>query len=79
MRQTLVAGNWKMNGSRESIRILLDGIKAGLSDVNSAEMAVCCPSVYISDVCNQLDGTEIAYGGQDISIHDKGAYTGEIS
>lgn len=79
MRQTLVAGNWKMNGSRESIRILLDGIKAGLSDVNSAEMAVCCPSVYINDVCNQLDGTEIAYGGQDISTHDKGAYTGEIS
>ena len=79
MRQTLVAGNWKMNGSRESIRILLDGIKAGAGDVTSAELAVCCPAVYISDVSNQLENTAIAYGGQDISVQDSGAYTGEIA
>jgi triosephosphate isomerase len=79
MRQTLVAGNWKMNGSRESIKTLLDGIKAGAGDVNSAEMAVCCPAVYIGDVSSQLEGTAIAFGGQDISTHGSGAYTGEIA
>ncbi|MGD2119814.1 MAG: triose-phosphate isomerase [Chromatiales bacterium] len=79
MRQTLVAGNWKMNGSRESIKALLDGIKAGLSEVTSAEMTVCCPAVYISDVAEQLAGTSVGYGGQDISVHDSGAYTGEIA
>jgi len=79
MRQTLVAGNWKMNGSRESIKILLDGIKAGIADVNNAEMALCCPAVYINDVSNQLADTSIAFGGQDISVHESGAYTGEIS
>ncbi len=79
MRQTLVAGNWKMNSSRESIKILLDGIKASISDVNNAEMALCCPAVYISDVSNQLEDTPIAFGGQDISVQESGAYTGEIS
>jgi triosephosphate isomerase len=79
MRQTLVAGNWKMNGSRESIKTLLNGIKAGIGDVKSAEMAVCCPAVYIGDVASQLEGTAVAFGGQDISVHDSGAYTGEIS
>jgi len=79
MRQTLVAGNWKMNGSRESIKTLLDGIKAGAADVTSAELAVCCPAVYISDVANQLENTAVAYGGQDIAVQDSGAYTGEIA
>jgi len=79
MRQTLVAGNWKMNGSLESIKSLLDGIKAGAGDVTSAEMAVCCPAVYIDTVSSQLNGTSIAFGGQDISTHESGAYTGEIA
>jgi triosephosphate isomerase len=79
MRQTLVAGNWKMNGSLESIKSLLDGIKAGAGEVTSAEMAVCCPAVYIDSVSSQLKDTSIAFGGQDISTHESGAYTGEIS
>lgn len=79
MRQTLVAGNWKMNGSLESIKSLLDGIKAGAGEVTSAEMAVCCPAVYIDTVSSQLEGTSIAFGGQDISTHESGAYTGEIA
>ncbi len=79
MRQTLVAGNWKMNGSLQSIKSLLDGIKAGAGHVASAEMAVCCPAVYIDTVSSQLEGTSIAFGGQDISTHESGAYTGEIA
>ena len=79
MRQTLVAGNWKMNGSLESIKALLDGIKEGAGDVTSAEMAVCCPAVYIDTVSAQLKDTSIAFGGQDISTHESGAFTGEIA
>ena len=41
MRQPLVAGNWKMNGSLASIESLIQGIKAGLASVTSAELAVC--------------------------------------
>ncbi|MES9845942.1 MAG: triose-phosphate isomerase [Candidatus Sedimenticola sp. PURPLELP] len=79
MRQPLVAGNWKMNGSREGNRELLEGIKAGMGEVNVAEVAVCAPYIYLSDVQAQLNGSAVAWGGQDVSVHASGAYTGEIS
>lgn len=79
MRQPIIAGNWKMNGSRESIKALLDGIKAGMGDVKSAQVAVCAPSIYIADVAEQLKGSNIAFGGQNVSTEEKGAFTGEIS
>ena len=79
MRQPLVAGNWKMNGSRESIKELLDGVKAGMGDVNVAEVAVCSPAIYISDVQQQLEGSAVAWGGQDLSFETSGAFTGETA
>ncbi len=79
MRQPIIAGNWKMNGSRDSIRELLDGIKAGMAEVNLAEVAVCAPYVYLADVEQQLTGTKLAWGGQNLSTEASGAYTGEIS
>jgi len=79
MRQPLVAGNWKMNGSRASVKELLDGLKADIASVTTAEVAVCAPHILLADVQSQLDGTAIAWGGQDISVQDSGAYTGETS
>lgn len=79
MRQVLVAGNWKMNGSRESIRSLLDGVTEGMGDVKSAEVAVCAPAIYIPLVEELLTGSEVAWGGEDLSVHASGAYTGEIA
>lgn len=79
MRKPLIAGNWKMNGSRESIAILLDGLKTGMGDVNTAEVAVCAPSIYIADVQSSLEGSAVTWGGQDVSVQDSGAYTGETA
>jgi triosephosphate isomerase len=79
MRKPLVAGNWKMNGSLESVRTLLDGIKGGVSDVKSAEVAVCPPYVYIPEVQKLLAGSDIAWGGQDLSTESSGAFTGEVA
>ncbi len=79
MRQPLVAGNWKMNGSLASVRELLAGIKEGIAAVTTAEVAVCPPAIYIPETQAQLAGTPIAWGGQDLSVHDSGAYTGEIA
>lgn len=79
MRKPIIAGNWKMNGSRSSIKELLEGIKAGLSDVNSAEVVVCAPAIYLADVSEQLAGSKVAWGGQNLSTEAKGAFTGEIS
>jgi triosephosphate isomerase len=79
MRQPLIAGNWKMNGSRESVEALSDSIKAGIAEVDTAEVAVCAPHIFLGDVQNQLNGTPVAWGGQDISVHESGAYTGETA
>jgi triosephosphate isomerase len=79
MRKPLVAGNWKMNGSLEGIQELLSGIKAGLGEVKNADVVVCPPYVYIPTVQQQLAGTAVAWGGQDLSTESAGAFTGEIS
>ncbi len=79
MRQPLVAGNWKMNGSLDSIKPLVAGIKAGMDAVTTAEMAVCPPCVYISTVAALLEGSAIALGAQDVNDQESGAHTGEVA
>ncbi len=79
MRGKLVAGNWKMNGSLESIRNLMDGIKKGADAVKSTQIAVCPPAVYIPEVAGLAAGTAIAVGSQNICDEDSGAYTGELA
>ncbi len=79
MRQPLVAGNWKMNGTRASVAELLEGIEAGMSAVTKAEVAVCAPAIFLQQVQAELDGSAVSWGGQDVSVHESGAYTGEIS
>ena len=79
MRQPLVAGNWKMNGSQQSVADLLTGLKQGINAVNVAEVAVCPPAVYLSQVSNALSDTPIKWGGQDLCVDNQGAFTGEIS
>ena len=79
MRTPIIAGNWKMNGSRSSIKELLEGIKTGMGDVKSAEVVVCAPAIYLADVSEQLSGSKVAWGGQNLSTEAKGAFTGEIS
>ena len=68
-----------MNGSRESIEILVDGIKAGIGEVGHTEVAVCPPFVYLPQVSSALTGSGIALGSQNVCGQDHGAYTGEVS
>jgi triosephosphate isomerase len=79
MRQPLVAGNWKLNGNRQSIDKLLQGILGGMQDVKKAEVAVCAPYIYIPQVADSLKNSTIKYGAQNVSEYESGAYTGEIS
>ena len=54
MRQILVAGNWKLNGSLDSIKTLVSGITAGAGDAGNTRIAVCPPFVYIPVVADLL-------------------------
>ena len=78
MRQPMVAGNWKMNGSSDSVKELISGIKAGIGEVN-AEVVVCPPFVYIPSVADAISGSGIKLGAQNMCDQDAGAFTGEIS
>lgn len=79
MRKKLVAGNWKMNGSCNNVQSLLFEIKTKIIANASIEVAVCPPTIFIPETQTALQGTSIAWGGQDLSIYDAGAYTGDIS
>ncbi len=79
MRQSLVVGNWKMNGSIQSNQSLLEALKAGMSTVKNSEVAVCPPFIYLQQVSEILKDTAIAWGGQTLSEQDSGAFTGEVS
>jgi triosephosphate isomerase (TIM) len=76
----LIAGNWKMNGSLAAnqalVQAMLDGLK-GLAP--AADMALCAPAPYLAQLQALLQGSPIAWGAQDVSAHEQGAYTGEVS
>jgi triosephosphate isomerase len=78
MRRKLIAGNWKMNGSLAANHALLTGIKAELGQP-SCDVAVCVPAPYLAQCQSELSATPMAWGAQDVSVHEAGAYTGEIS
>ena len=78
MRKKIVAGNWKMHGSLASNAELLQAVKAGVAGM-AAEVAVCVPYPYLDQARKALDGSNVAWGAQDVSEHEKGAYTGEVS
>lgn len=77
MRKPLIAGNWKMHGTKTSIDSLLQNL---LKNANQpVEYTVFPPFVYLEQVQNILSNSHIAWGGQNISNQDAGALTGEIS
>lgn len=79
MRKSLVAGNWKMNGSLAANQALLSALQDAVQASDAVGVAVCPPAVYLRDVVAQLDGGVIAVGGQDCSDEKAGAFTGEIA
>lgn len=78
MNRKLIAGNWKMNGSLAANDAL---VKAMLADIGAptADVALCAPAPYLAQLQSLLTDSPIAWGAQDVSAHDKGAYTGEVS
>ncbi|MDG5977148.1 triosephosphate isomerase [Hydrogenophaga taeniospiralis CCUG 15921] len=76
----LIAGNWKMNGSLAAnealVKAMLDGLQGSAP---AADMALCVPAPYLAQLQSLLQGSPVAWGAQDVSAHEQGAYTGEVS
>ena len=79
MRQAMVAGNWKMNGSSGSVSELISGIKAGMGGITKTAVVVCPPYVYIPAVASAISGSNIGLGAQNLCDKDSGAFTGEVA
>jgi triosephosphate isomerase len=79
MRGRVVAGNWKMNGSLPGNAALLSAVRDGARTLGRARCAVCVPFPYLFQAQQSLAGGPVAWGAQNLSQHEKGAYTGEVS
>lgn len=77
MRRKLVVGNWKMHGNHKANAELLAGIVGARPF--GCDVAVCAPFPYLSEVAVALAASDVRWGAQDCSVHEQGAYTGEVS
>ena len=78
MRKKLIAGNWKMNGGLAANQALVQSLLAGLT-APRCDVALCAPAPYLAQLQGLLDHSPVFLGAQDVSAHDSGAYTGEVS
>ena len=79
MRRKMVVGNWKMNGSIAANKTLLEGITAGVRGLDTASYVVCAPYPYLCQVQSLLQGTNVAWGAQNMCSTKDGAITGAVS
>jgi len=78
MRKKIVAGNWKLHGSRVFARELLDAIIAQPA-ISGVEVAILPPMPYLSELTEHYGNSGLVFGSQDHSVNEQGAFTGEVS
>ncbi|WP_300555584.1 triose-phosphate isomerase [Limnohabitans sp. Rim8] len=74
----LMIGNWKMHGDLSANAAFVAGLKAEVSGLD-CRAALCVPAVYLAQMQVLLSGSGIDLGAQDLSGHEVGAFTGEVS
>ena len=80
MRKLLVMGNWKLNGTKESVAELIKAFSAKANEAgDKCSVAICAPAIFIGSVEQLAKGSKLAWGSEDCDIHTKGAFTGENS
>jgi len=79
MRQKIIAGNWKMNGTVPWTEELIRELLASNSNNERVKVVVCPPFTSLYVAAKLLEGSHIALGAQDMSQHESGAYTGEVA
>jgi triosephosphate isomerase len=79
MRRPIVAGNWKLHGSRAENARLVEDITAQVPSKASGQCIVCPPFVYLQEIARLLRGSSVELGAQDVCAEPQGAFTGEVS
>ena len=78
-RTPLIAGNWKMHGTRDEAVALARALAETVGRVTGREVAIAPPFTALEPVAREIAGTQIRLGAQNVHWEPKGAYTGEIS
>ncbi|MBR0162564.1 MAG: triose-phosphate isomerase [Oscillospiraceae bacterium] len=78
-RKTVIAGNWKMNQLNSGVKHFLEELKEVAPKTRNCDVVLCTPAVMIQTMVKAGRDCRVAAGGQDVSTHEKGAFTGEIS
>lgn len=79
MRKRFIAGNWKMNCTAAETKSLLTEIMAAKFDSDKVTVVVCPPFTALETAAQTIEGSQLSLGAQNMSQHEKGAYTGEVS
>jgi triosephosphate isomerase len=78
MRRKIVAGNWKMHGSRAESATLIDAVLGGIAS-DTVQCVLCPPFVYLHEAWRMLRSGAVALGAQNVCAEAQGAFTGEVS
>jgi triosephosphate isomerase len=78
-RKLYIAGNWKMNTSAATAEALIQGLKEKIADVDSVDVAVAPPFVYLHKAVYTAKGSLIKVGAQNCYLETSGAFTGEVA
>ena len=78
-RKPVIPGNWKMNMLASEIKPFMEQLKESMPKARPCDVVLCTPAVMIPAMLKAGKDCKVAVGAQDVSKHDKGAYTGEIS
>ena len=79
MKKKLIVGNWKMNGNLQANTSLLDALRSGVTADSLCDIAVAVPTPYLAQVRELTKGSVLGLAAQDVSEHEAGAFTGEVS
>ena len=79
MRKTIIAGNWKMNGTRAEAEALLKELLPLLDPTDNTTIVICPPFTALTTVQTVTEGTEIELGAQDVFWKDKGSLHPPVS
>src|ERR1700749_3003163 len=79
MRRPIVAGNWKMHGSRAETAALIEELLASAPAKPAADCVICPPFVYLYEAARLLRDSILSLGAQDVCADGHGAFTGEVS
>jgi len=78
MRRKIVAGNWKMHGTRSFAHDLVRDVLAG-APAEGVDIVLLPPMPYLGELVERFQGQALRFGAQDVSANEKGAFTGEVS